>query len=338
MSGTPSGSPPSSNIVIFDSSSSASTTSHSNTSILISCRDGPQKLSGFVKRGRPRKGSLPKNISITSPALTHHFTNNWTGSQTSPIGDCNDESQINEHSSTSKFSFVTYTGSPKDAGPKIQRLVRRRAMLDFRRREREQKSVSEEAEESRANRPSPETKKDEDEVLQQYVADDRMNSALSTTTTDRLPKEITAIEPFNAFPIKIEPYILELLSSCEWPPFSLPHLALSEPYLFFIDTTSIYETMYTIEKHVNLNPAKDYWLPMAFQDAALLHAFIFCADGYGTISQRKREGPAAVIHLRKAIQIVNERLRAPMPRITDATIAVICTFAHAEVRYYLASE
>jgi len=37
--------------------------------------------------------------------------------------------------------------------------------------------------------------------------------------------------------------------------------------------------MYTIEKHVNLNPAKDYWLSMAFQDAALLHAFIFCADG-----------------------------------------------------------
>lgn len=82
--------------------------------------------------------------------------------------------------------------------------------------------------------------------------------------------------------------------------------------------------MYTIEKNVNLNPAKGYWLPMALQDAALLHAFIFCADGHGTISQGRKEGPAALIHLRKAIQMVNERLRAPVPIVTDATIAVVC--------------
>jgi len=96
-------------------------------------------------------------------------------------------------------------------------------MLNYRRQEREQKSVSEEAEKSRANYPAnhpfPEAKKDDDEVLRQYVADDCMHSALPTTTTDLLPKEITAVEPFNAFPIKIEPYMLELLSSCE----CLPH-------------------------------------------------------------------------------------------------------------------
>ena len=91
-------------------------------------------------------------------------------------------------------------------------------MLNYRRREREQKSVSEEAEKSRANclaiHPFPEAKEDDDDVLQQYVVDDRMNSALPTTPTGLLPKEITAVEPFNAFPIKIEPYMLELLSSC----------------------------------------------------------------------------------------------------------------------------
>lgn len=90
--------------------------------------------------------------------------------------------------------------------------------------------------------------------------------------------------------------------------------------------------MYTIEKHVNLNPAKSYWLPMAFQDAALLHAFLFCADGHRTISQCMKERPAAVIHLREALHIVNARLSAPVPDITDATIAVVCTFAHTEVR------
>ncbi|KAH6695952.1 hypothetical protein BKA61DRAFT_623615 [Leptodontidium sp. MPI-SDFR-AT-0119] len=284
MTGSTSGSPTSSNIVIFDSSPSPF---HSHPSILISCRDGPQKLTGLVKRGRPRK---------------EH--------QKSP----SEESQIKDNSSTSNFSFVTYTSSPQDAGPKIQKFVRRRAMLHYRRQEREQKSEREVEKKFRAscsaNHPFPEAKKVDDKVFRRSVADNRTNSALPATTDDLLPKEITAVDPFNAFPIKIEPYMLELLSSY---------------------TTSIYETMYTFEKHVNLNPPKDYWLPMAFQDAALLHVFIFCADGHGTISRGRKEGPAAVIHLRKAIQMVNDRLEAPVPRITDATIAVVCTFAHTEI-------
>ena len=73
MARTGNGSPPASNIVIFDSSASSSTTFHPNDSILYSCRDGPQKLTGLVKRGRPRKGSLFSNISIASPVLTHHI-------------------------------------------------------------------------------------------------------------------------------------------------------------------------------------------------------------------------------------------------------------------------
>jgi hypothetical protein len=95
--------------------------------------------------------------------------------------------------------------------------------------------------------------------------------------------------------------------------------------------------MYTLERHVNLNPSRDYWLPMALQDAALLHAFLFCADGHCTIAVGGKERPAAVIHLKKAIQMVNERLKAPVPSVTDATIAVVCTFAHTEVRCSLVS-
>lgn len=90
--------------------------------------------------------------------------------------------------------------------------------------------------------------------------------------------------------------------------------------------------MYTIEKQVNINPAKDYWLPMALQDAAFLHALLFYAHEHAAISTGRKEGVAAVIHLKKAIEIVNGRLREPVPSITDATIAVICTFAHTEVR------
>jgi hypothetical protein len=97
-------------------------------------------------------------------------------------------------------------------------------MLNYRRQERKQKSISEGAEKPSADFPVnhsfPKGKKDEDELLRQNVADDRMNSALPTTTANLLPKEITAVEPFNAFPIKIEPYMLDLLLSCECLPTS----------------------------------------------------------------------------------------------------------------------
>jgi hypothetical protein len=98
-------------------------------------------------------------------------------------------------------------------------------MLNYRRQQRETKSV-EGAEKSMTNCPTNhafhEAKKYDDEVLRQYITHDRINSALPTTTTNFWPKEITAVDPFNAFPIKIELYMLELLSSCGClPPYSL---------------------------------------------------------------------------------------------------------------------
>jgi hypothetical protein len=92
-------------------------------------------------------------------------------------------------------------------------------MLDYRRREREWKSVSEEAEKSKTIRPADDVslgakKKNSDEVLRSYVANNCMNAPASTTPVNLLSKEITGVEPFNAFPIKIEPYMLELLTYC----------------------------------------------------------------------------------------------------------------------------
>ena len=103
-------------------------------------------------------------------------------------------------------------------------------MLNYRRQERERKAISEEADISRAscpaNQPFPGEMKDDDEVLRQYVADDRMNLALPTTTSSLLPMEIIAVEPFNAFPIKIERYMFELLSSCRCLPSFLTFFCL----------------------------------------------------------------------------------------------------------------
>lgn len=154
---------------------------------------------------------------LACPNVSYHYC---TEHQKSP----SEESQIKDNSSTSNFNFVTYTASPQDAGPKIQKFVRRGAMLHYRRQEREQKSELEVEKKFRAscsaNHPFPEAKKVDDKVFRRSVADNRTNSALPATTDDLLPKEITAVDPFNAFPIKIEPYMLELLSSCECP---LPH-------------------------------------------------------------------------------------------------------------------
>jgi len=66
---------------------------------------------------------------------------------------------------------------------------------------------------------------------------------------------------------------------------------------------------------------------MAIQEPALLHAIIFCADGYSSIKRRKKEQASAVMHLRQAIQLVNEKLLSPVPNVTDATIVVVCTLA-----------
>ena len=101
--------------------------------------------------------------------------------------------------------------------------------------------------------------------------------------------------------------------------------------IYLIDSTSIYELIYSLERYADYNPVTETWLPMAFRDAALLHCLIFCADGYRQYSANGKEGPEAVLHLKRAIEIVNERLAAPVPNITDGTIVAVCTLAHAEV-------
>lgn len=42
------------------------------------------------------------------------------------------------------------------------------------------------------------------------------------------------------------------------------------------------------------------------------------------------ERPEAVINLRKAICIINEKLTRPVPEISDALIVVVSTLAHTE--------
>jgi hypothetical protein len=114
-------------------------------------------------------------------------------------------------------------------------------MLNHRRQERENKRASDDAAKSRASGPATcpinhlfnPAKKNDNDMFPEHIADDRLGTISPTNTTNLLPKEITSFEPFDAFPIKIELYMLELLSSCECSHL-IPHFLLS---LFYIYST-----------------------------------------------------------------------------------------------------
>lgn len=93
----------------------------------------------------------------------------------------------------------------------------------------------------------------------------------------------------------------------------------------------MYEQMYTIEKYSTVNPVKDCWIPLALQDAAVLHTLLYCAYGHITIAHGRKESPAAVVHLKKSIQIMNGRLQSCSYQITDGDILVVSALAFSEV-------
>ncbi|CAG9953799.1 unnamed protein product [Clonostachys rosea f. rosea IK726] len=83
--------------------------------------------------------------------------------------------------------------------------------------------------------------------------------------------QIPGVDPFNTSCITLEPYMHDLLS------------------LF---SSRIWRSIYTLEEIGGWNPIENYWLPLAFQDPALLHSFIACADAYvnGYMSEQKGSG------------------------------------------------
>lgn len=103
----------------------------------------------------------------------------------------------------STFDFVAYTGLPQKAAPQSRKLVRRRAMLDFRERERRDGK-----------------KRDNGDSLPREWPREPVQRAWDSSVQKFFPKEIVEADPFDAFEVKMEPYVLDLLSSC-WSPFLL---------------------------------------------------------------------------------------------------------------------
>jgi hypothetical protein len=88
--------------------------------------------------------------------------------------------------------------------------------------------------------------------------------------------------------------------------------------------------IYSIEKHVGYNPMTDYFLPLAFNDPAVMHAMLFSASSIVLPFLQSRERLKSMVHLRECIRMVNERLRSSPPIITDGTIAIVAVVAYVE--------
>ncbi|KAI0969525.1 hypothetical protein F4678DRAFT_473744 [Xylaria arbuscula] len=123
----------------------------------------------------------------------------------------------------------------------------------------------------------------------------------------RIP--VACADPFNVFPAKLEPYMLNLLK-------------------YYMQV--VWRDFYKLEATVGCNPMADFWMPLAFQDAALLHTFIGCADawisGYGTERNVARE----TRHLQETILIINDRLKSPTITVSKETIAIVAGMALIE--------
>ncbi|RDW72235.1 hypothetical protein BP5796_08269 [Coleophoma crateriformis] len=293
-------------IVVFNTSGTGSSDPVlCSTSIPTSWADA--KLTGFVKRGRPRKGrkTAPRSSEKTKGLGLTHSNNK------------------------SDFNFINCTPTTQISHPEIRKVVRSNAMLHFRRlgrgslypcsRIRQDHDTEPIEEVSAVNSSSgsldvaeteeghwEQSKLKSNEQQQDGTLDRRVRSVLVSALT--LPLEIGDTDPFDVFPLKIKPYMLDLLTKY---------------------ATSIYETMYSIEKYAAINPVKECWLPMAFQDGALLHTILACADIYG--SPYWMNHPTALMHISKAVTMVSERLLGPTPEITDATIVVVCALAYSEM-------
>ncbi|KAF7563934.1 hypothetical protein G7046_g200 [Stylonectria norvegica] len=122
-------------------------------------------------------------------------------------------------------------------------------------------------------------------------------------------RQITGVDPFSQAPVKLEPYMHDLL------------------YHF---STTASRRLYSVETLVGCNPIIDYWLPLAFRDGALLHNIIGCADvfvsGYTTV----KDASKGLRHLNKAISIVNQRFMESKDVMSPGTLSVIAGIALLE--------
>ncbi|KAJ6015209.1 hypothetical protein N7540_009800 [Penicillium herquei] len=131
------------------------------------------------------------------------------------------------------------------------------------------------------------------------------------SVVNTLCSQIAGVDPFNTFPVIIEPYMHDLLK-------------------YYI--TVGWQRYYSIEKYTTLNPMAEYWLPLAMVDDAFFHIILGCANSHfspGEPNQPDHNYLVTIKHLNAAIALVNKRIQSEKPP-TAATLVIISTIAMIE--------
>ncbi|PIG89446.1 hypothetical protein AARAC_009878 [Aspergillus arachidicola] len=131
-------------------------------------------------------------------------------------------------------------------------------------------------------------------------------STATGLSSEVMPSQFGRVDPFDTLPIQFEPYMHDLLS---------------------LYVTTIWKTLYSIEKRSGCNPMVNYWLPLAFNDPALLHSLIGCAASFLLTTNQLCGYPFFVKHLNEAIAIVNQRMADPTISVSDETLVVVASIA-----------
>ena len=92
--------------------------------------------------------------------------------------------------------------------------------------------------------------------------------------------------------------------------------------------------LYSLERRAGYNPLTEYWVPLAYCDAALLHAILACADSFIVRSSDPRTRPTAIKHFTSAIRILNDSFAQKPLIVSDEAVAVVCTMAIIEVVFF----
>jgi hypothetical protein len=173
--------------------------------------------------------------------------------------------------------------------------------------------------------------------------DGQANDAERVDELDRsLPsRQRWSTDPFDSFPIKMQPYMHELLNLCkstaslesdQWLDLCTTFFSGIIADASIIDVFTLGVSLVPNRGSLGIDPTEKLWVPLALTDPALLGAILLCSHQFEARMKGQKERASAINHLKQTVQIPNERLRDLLQEIWDSTIPAMAGLALIEVR------
>ncbi|KAK9427244.1 fungal-specific transcription factor domain-containing protein [Lipomyces doorenjongii] len=190
-----------------------------------------------------------------------------------------------ERPSKQRYEFVDCSDGRRPNDPNTRKVVRTHVMHNYQRQKRGLQDMEIESQDNDAER----------------VVEFKCPLILSPERWSR--------DPFNSFPIKMQPHMHHLL---------------------YIYVSAAANHLYQIEAYWGFNPTEKLWVPLALTDPALLSSILFSSEQFEARMNGQKERPAAINHLTQTFRILIERLQDPLQEISDSTIAAVAGLALTE--------